>query len=211
MTQENYPSKLLSDAVSQFSKLPGIGERTALRLVLYLMRLGKDEALNFTSTLNSFFEHIKFCSVCHNISDSDTCSICSALKRDRSTICVIENIKDLMAIENTNQYNGLYHVLGGIISPMEGVGPNDLNIQSLIKRVENEKINEIILALSATMEGDTTNYYLYRKLKDYNIKISMIARGVAFGDELEYTNEVTLGRSIVNRVPFEYPESENTK
>jgi recombination protein RecR len=136
MTQDNYSSKLLADAVSQFSKLPGIGERTALRLVLYLMRLGKEEALNFTRTLNSFFENIRFCSVCHNISDHDTCSICSAANRDRSTICVIENIKDLMAIENTNQYSGLYHVLGGIISPMEGIGPNDLNIQSLIKRVE---------------------------------------------------------------------------
>ncbi len=211
MTQANYPSKLLADAVSQFSKLPGIGERTALRLVLYLMRLGKEEAMSFTNDLNSFFEHIKFCSVCYNISDSDTCSICSALNRDRSTICVIENIKDLMAIESTHQYNGLYHVLGGIISPMEGIGPNDLNIQSLIGRVRDDKISEIILALSATMEGDTTNYYLYRKLKEYNIKISMIARGVAFGDELEYTNEVTLGRSIVNRVPFEYPDSQNEK
>ena len=145
MIQDNYSSKLLADAVSQFSKLPGIGERTALRLVLYLMRLGKEEALNFTRTLNSFFENIQFCSVCHNISDHATCSICSATNRDRSTICVIENIKDLMAIESTNQYSGLYHVLGGIISPMEGIGPNDLNIQSLIQRVEKEKISEIIL------------------------------------------------------------------
>lgn len=209
MTQANYPSKLLADAVSQFSKLPGIGERTALRLVLYLMRLGKEGAMSFTSALNSFFENIKICSVCYNISDTDTCSICSAKGRDRSTICVIENIKDLMAIENTQQYNGLYHVLGGIISPMEGIGPNDLNIQPLVERVKNNDIKEIILALSVTMEGDTTNYYLYRKLSDKNIKISMIARGIAFGDELEYTNEVTLGRSIINRVPFEYPVSRN--
>jgi len=207
MVQDNYPSKLLADAVSQFVKLPGIGERTALRLVLYLMRLGKEEALNFASSLSSFFEHVKFCSICHNISDSETCSICSAPKRDRSTICVIENIKDLIAIESTHQYNGLYHVLGGIISPMEGIGPNDLKIQSLIDRVKNEKTREVILALSVTMEGDTTNYYLYRKLKDFSLKISIIARGVAFGDELEYTNEITLGRSIVNRVPFEYPDS----
>ena len=175
------------------------------------MRLGREEALSFTTALNSFFEHIKFCSVCYNISDTDTCSICSAPGRDRSTICVIENIKDLMAIESTQQYNGLYHVLGGIISPMEGIGPNDLNIQALIDRVKNDQISEIILALSATMEGDTTNYYLYKKLKEFKIKISMIARGVAFGDELEYTNEVTLGRSIINRVPFEYHDSPSDK
>ena len=206
MTQDNYPSKLLADAVSQFAKLPGIGERTALRMVLYLMRSGKDEAFAFTNSLNSFFENIKSCSICHNISDTETCTICSGPKRDRSIICVIENIKDLMAIESTQQFNGLYHVLGGIISPMEGIGPNDLKISSLINRVKNEKISEIILALSATMEGDTTNYYLFRKLKDFDLKISTIARGVSFGDELEYTNEITLGRSIVNRVPFEHPD-----
>jgi recombination protein RecR len=208
MIQDNYSSKLLAEAVSQFAKLPGIGERTALRMVLYLMRLGKDEAFVFTGSLNSFFENIKYCSICHNISDTDICPICSEPKRDRTTICVIENIKDLMAIESTRQYNGLYHVLGGIISPMEGIGPNDLKISSLIGRVKKEKTKEVILALSATMEGDTTNYYLYRKLKDFHLKISTIARGVAFGDELEYTNEITLGRSIVNRVPFEYPDAQ---
>lgn len=208
MTQGNYPSKLLADAVSQFAKLPGIGERTALRLVLYLMKLGKSEASDFTSALNSLFENIRYCSVCHNISDSDTCSICSGKHRDRSVICIIENVKDLMAIESTHQYNGLYHILGGIISPMEGIGPNDLNIKSLINRIETGEVIEIILALSATMEGDTTNYFLFRKLRDFDIKISMIARGVAFGDELEYTNEVTLGRSIINRVPFNYPDTE---
>lgn len=204
MIQDSYSSKLLGDAIAQFARLPGIGERSALRLVLHLMRLGKEEAFNFTKTLNFFFENVKFCKQCHNISDGDLCSVCASPKRNRDTICVVENIKDLLAIENTHQYNGLYHVLGGIISPMDGIGPDDLRIKSLLERVEAGKPDEIILALSATMEGDTTNYYLYKKLKDYQLKISMIARGVAFGDDLEYTNEITLGRSIINRVPFEH-------
>jgi recombination protein RecR len=203
MIQEEYPSKLLSKAVEQFAQLPGIGERTALRLVLFLLRSGKENVTNFSKSLQEFIDNIKFCKVCYNISDTDTCSICASPKRDRSLVCVVENIKDVMAIEKTQQFSGLYHVLGGIISPMEGIGPNDLEINSLIERVNSGTIQEVILALSATMEGDTTNFYLFRKLKPSGIKISVIARGVAFGDELEYTNEITLGRSILNRTPFE--------
>jgi recombination protein RecR len=205
MIRENYPSKLLTEAVEQFSRLPGIGERTALRLVLYLLRQGKEEALKFGQALNRFIENIRFCDICHNISDTEICSICASKNRDRSMICVVENIKDVMAIENTHQYNGLYHVLGGIISPIEGIGPNDLEIESLAERADKADIVEIILALSATMEGDTTNFYIYRKLKGFGKKISIIARGVSFGDELEFTNEVTLGRSIINRTLFENP------
>jgi recombination protein RecR len=200
--QEEYPSKLLAQAVEQFSRLPGIGERTALRLVLFLLRSGKENALEFSKTIEAFIENIQFCKECHNISDQDICPICAAPNRDGSTICVVENIKDVMAIEHTQQYKGLYHVLGGIISPMEGVGPSDLEIDSLIDRVQNNTIKEVVLALSATIEGDTTNYYLYKKLKNTGVHVSVIARGVAFGDELEYTNELTLGRSIVNRIPF---------
>lgn len=203
MIQEEYPSKLLSKVVGQFAQLPGIGERTALRLVLFLLRSGKDTALDFSQSIHDFIENIKFCKVCYNISDTETCSICSSPKRDNSLVCVVENIKDVMAIENTQQYSGLYHVLGGIISPMEGIGPNDLEINSLTERVKTGQIKEIVLALSATMEGDTTNYYLFKKLKNSAVKVSVIARGVSFGDDLEYTNEVTLGRSIINRTPFE--------
>ena len=162
MPSENYPSRLLSEAVEQFSRLPGIGERTALRLVLFLLRLNKNEALNFGNTINEFVENIKFCKVCHNLSDIETCSICSSKKRDRQIICVVENVKDVMTIENTHQYNGLYHVLGGLISPIEGIAPKDLQIDSLKGRVGSENINEVILALSATMEGDTTNFYRYK-------------------------------------------------
>jgi recombination protein RecR len=189
MVRETYPSRLLTEAVEQLSRFPGIGERTALRLALFLLREGKEEALKFSQTIGKFIENIKFCEICHNISDSNTCSICASKNRDRSLICVVENIKDVMAIENTHQYNGLYHVLGGIISPIEGIGPNDLEIESLIERAQNEEAKEIILALSATMEGDTTNFYIYRKIKDMKKKISIIARGVSFGDELEYTDE----------------------
>jgi recombination protein RecR len=205
MIKENYPSKLLAEAIEQFSRLPGIGERTALRLVLFLLRQGKEEALKFSQTIEKFISNIHFCNTCHNISDSETCSICNSVKRDRSLICVVENIKDVMAIEQTQQYNGLYHVLGGIISPMEGIGPDNLEIASLVERVSSGDIAEIILALSATMEGDTTNFYIYRKINPFKIKVSIIARGVSFGDELEYTNELTLGRSIINRTPFESP------
>jgi recombination protein RecR len=209
MQTTNYASKLLSEAVEQFSKLPGIGERTALRLALFLLRQNKEDALSFGKTINRFIENIKYCTVCHNLSDSDTCSVCASSNRDRSLICVVENTKDVMSIENTHQYKGLYHVLGGIISPMDGIGPNDLQIESLVERVRHDNIGEIILALSATIEGDTTNFYLYRKLKEFNIKITTIARGVSFGDELEYTDEITLGRSIVNRTLFENPLSGN--
>jgi recombination protein RecR len=203
MIKENYPSKLLSEAVEQFTRLPGIGERTALRLALFLLRLKKEEALNFGIAINNFIEHIKLCKICHNLSDDDICPVCTARNRDQSIICIVENVKDVMSIENTHQFYGLYHVLGGIISPMEGIGPNDLSIEGLIERVKDGNVKEVIMALSATMEGDTTNYYIYRKLKNLNVKISIIARGVSFGDELEYTDEITLGRSIKNRTPFE--------
>jgi len=207
MIKENYPSKLLTEAVEQFKKLPGIGERTALRLALFLLRQKKEEALNFGSVIINYIENIKFCKTCHNLSDEEICPICSSPKRDKNTICIVENIKDVMSVENTQQYNGLYHVLGGIISPMEGIGPSDISIDSLIKRVSENEAKEIILALSATMEGDTTNYYIFRKLKSYPVKITAIARGVSFGDEIEYTDEITLGRSILNRTPFESPVS----
>jgi recombination protein RecR len=203
MIKENYPSKLLSEAVEQFTRLPGIGERTALRLALFLLRRKKEEALNFGLAINNFIENIKYCKVCHNISDEDLCPICSAKNRDQLIICVVENVKDVMSVENTNQFNGLYHVLGGIISPMEGIGPNDIAIESLIERVKENAVKEVIMALSATMEGDTTNYYIFRKLKNMDVKITVLARGVSFGDELEYTDEITLGRSILNRTPFE--------
>jgi recombination protein RecR len=205
MIKENYPSKLLADAVEQFKRLPGIGERTALRLALFLLRHKKEEALNFGVVINNFIENIKYCKTCHNLSDEEVCPICASGRRDRSMICVVENVRDVMSVENTQQYNGMYHVLGGIISPMEGIGPSDIAIESLIKRVSENEASEIILALSATMEGDTTNYYIYRKLKNFPVKISIIARGVSFGDELEYTDEITLGRSIMNRTPFENP------
>lgn len=205
MIKENYPSKLLADAVEQFKRLPGVGERTALRLALFLLRHKKEDALDFGLKINHFIENIKYCKVCHNISDEEICPICSSGKRDRSIICIVENIRDVMLIENTQQYNGMYHVLGGIISPIEGIGPSDLAIESLIERVSSNEASEIILALSATMEGDTTNYYIYRKLKDFSVKLSIIARGVSFGDELEYTDEITLGKSILNRTPFESP------
>ncbi|MBN1950468.1 MAG: recombination protein RecR [Bacteroidales bacterium] len=201
--QEKYPSKLLHNVVRQFAQLPGIGERTALRLVLHLLRSGKENTLEFSSSIQEFIEGIRFCSVCYNISDTEVCPICSSGNRDRTLVCVVENVKDVMAIENTQQYKGLYHVLGGLISPMEGLGPNDLQIIPLIQRIKEDEVREVILALSATMEGDTTNYYLYRKLNEFPVKISMIARGVSFGDEIEYTNELTLGKSILNRTPFD--------
>ncbi len=198
----SYPSELLAAAVEQFAGLPGIGERTALRLVLFLLKQEKSAAIKFTDTIKKFLEEVKFCKTCHNISDSEECSICRSANRDQSTICVVENIKDIMSIEQTQQFNGLYHVLGGCISPMEGIGPQDLNINSLIERVEKGTTKEIILALSTTMEGDTTNYFIFKKLKNFDIKISVIARGISIGNELEYTDEVTLGRSIINRQPF---------
>ena len=204
MTQQQYPSELLEQAVAQFSKLPGVGRKTALRLVLHLLRQDTDEVLQFTETIARMRQEVKHCSVCHNISDSDVCPICSDPRRDTTTICVVENIQDVMAVENTQQYQGLYHVLGGVISPMDGVGPADLEIESLVERVRQGGVKEVILALSSTMEGDTTNFYIFRKLAPYTeVKLTIIARGISVGDELEYTDEVTLGRSILNRTLFE--------
>ena len=203
MNIDKYPSRLLENAVNEFAKLPGIGRKSALRLVLHLLRQEKESVTNFGNSLIQLRNEIKHCKVCHNISDTDICQICSNPSRNNSVICVVENIRDVLSVENTQQFNGLYHVLGGIISPMDGIGPAELEIDSLIKRVEKGEIIEIIMALSTTMEGDTTNFYIYRKLKDKEIKISTLARGVSIGDELEYTDEVTLGRSLTNRVPYE--------
>ena len=188
----------------QFSRLPGIGRKTALRLVLHLLRQNQEDVDQLATALTTMRREVKRCRVCHNISDQDVCPVCSDPRRDRSTVCVVENIRDVMAIENTQQYHGLYHVLGGVISPMDGIGPSDLEIQSLVDRVGEGGVQEIILALSPTMEGDTTNYYLFRKLASFtDLRITVIARGVSVGDELEYTDEVTLGRSILNRTLFE--------
>lgn len=204
MTQQQYPSELLEKAVQEFSKLPGIGRKTALRLVLNLLRREEDEVLQFTETIARMRQEVKHCSVCHNISDSEVCPICSDPRRDTTIICVVENIQDVMAVENTQQYQGLYHVLGGVISPMDGVGPADLEIESLVERVRQGGVKEVILALSSTMEGDTTNFYIFRKLAPFTeVKLTIIARGISVGDELEYTDEVTLGRSILNRTLFE--------
>ncbi len=201
----NYPSKLLEDAINEFARLPGIGNKTALRLVLHLLRQGPEEAEAFGNAVIRLRKEIKQCKICHNLSDAEICHICADQKRDGRIICVVENIRDVMSIENTHQFNGMYHVLNGIISPMEGVGPGDLTITSLEQRVTNEEnqILEIILALPTTMEGDTTNFYIYRKLKHNKVRISTIARGVAIGDDLEYADEITLGRSILNRTDFE--------
>ena len=201
--EQQYPSVLLEKAVSEFSKLPGIGRKTALRLVLHLLRQSNSDVEQFATAIAKVKQEVKYCRVCHNISDEDVCPICSDPRRDTSLICVVENIQDVMAVENTQQFRGLYHVLGGIISPMDGIGPDQLEIQSLVQRVEQGGVSEVILALSSTMEGDTTNFYISRKLAPLDVKLSVIARGISVGDELEYTDEVTLGRSIVNRTPFE--------
>lgn len=199
----NFSSKLLEDAVSEFAKLPGVGQKTALRLVLHLLNKEQEEVANFGNAIIRLRQEIKHCNVCHNISDHQVCEICTAPKRDKEIICVVEDTRDVMAIENTGQYFGVYHVLGGLISPMDGVGPSDLFIDSLVQRVSTTPVKEVILALSATMEGDTTLFYLYKRLKDFQIPITTIARGIAFGGELEYADEITLGRSIVTRVPYE--------
>ncbi len=201
MNQE-YPSTLFERAVSEFSKLPGIGRKTATRLVLHMLRRKEDEVAAFSDALVRLKREVKYCSECHSISDDEICPICANPLRDHSVICVVENIQDVMAVENTMQYRGVYHVLGGVISPMDGISPSDLHIESLIDRVATGEVKEIILALSSTMEGDTTNFYIYRKLMQYNVKLSVIARGISVGDELEYADEITLGRSIVNRTPF---------
>lgn len=200
---EQYPSVLLERAVGEFSKLPGIGRKTALRLVLHLLRQPESGVDGFADAVLHVRKDIKYCRVCHNISDTEVCPICSDVRRDAATVCVVENIQDVMAVENTQTYHGLYHVLGGIISPMDGVGPADLEINSLVERVAKGDIREVILALSSTMEGDTTNFYISRLLKPYHVEVSVIARGISVGNELEYTDEVTLGRSIVNRTPID--------
>lgn len=199
----DFSSKLLERAVSEMSQLPGIGKRTALRLVLHMLRQPKEQTLALSHALESMRNEVKFCKSCHNISDNDLCEICSNVNRKEDVICVVEDVRDVMAIENTSSFKGLYHVLGGIISPMDGIGPHDLNIDSLVSKVKEGEIKELIFALSSTMEGDTTNFYIYKQIKDCNVLTSTIARGISVGDELEYADEITLGRSIVNRIPFE--------
>lgn len=198
-----FSSKLLERAVNEMSQLPGIGKRTALRLVLHMLKQPKEQTLALSEALQSMRNDIKFCKSCHNISDVEVCDICSNPNRNNTIICVVEDVRDVMAIENTSSFKGLYHVLGGKISPMDGVGPHDLNIESLVEKVKLGQIKELIFALSSTMEGDTTNFYIYRKIQDYQVVTSTIARGISVGDELEYADEITLGRSIINRIPFE--------
>jgi len=205
MSFTGYPSKLLENAVSEFASLPGIGRKTAFRLVMSLLKRNSEEVKKFGESLIRLHEEIHYCKVCHNISDTEICNICSDKNRETSMICVVENIQDVMAIENTRQFRGLYHVLGGIISPIDGVGPADLKIDSLEDKVRKGNVKEVIFALSTTMEGDTTNYYLFKRLSKYDVRLSTLARGVAIGDELEYTDEITLGRSIINRTPFTSP------
>lgn len=200
---EQYPSKLIEDAVNAMSSLPGVGKRTALRLVLNLLKRDVHEVENFSAAFTRLRNEIHYCPQCHNIANADLCTVCADNSRDKTIICVVESIRDVMAIENTRTFRGLYHLLGGIISPMDGVGPADLNIETLVARVSNGTVSEVILALSATMEGDTTNFYLFKKLGGFAIKVTTIARGVPVGDELEFTDEVTLGRSIANRVMYE--------
>ena len=203
MSFTEFPSRLLEDAVNEFASLPGVGRKTAFRLVMNLLRRDSEEVKRFGESIIRLHGEIHYCKICNNISDTEICSICSDTKRDKSVICVVENIQDVMALENTRQFRGMYHVLGGIISPINGIGPSDLKIESLEEKICAGGINEIIFALSTTMEGDTTNYYLYRKLSKYGIAISTLARGVAIGDELEYTDEITLGRAINNRNPYQ--------
>lgn len=198
-----FSSKLLEAAVNEMAQLPGIGKRTALRLVLHLLKQPKEQTVFLSNALTSFREEIKFCESCHTISDIAICEICSNSKRNHQLICVVEDVRDVMAIENTGQYRGIYHVLGGKISPMDGIGPSQLKINSLVEKVNSGKVEELIFALSSTMEGDTTNFYIYKQIKDSNIVTSTIARGISVGDELEYADEVTLGRSILQRIPFE--------
>ena len=199
----NFSSKLIEDAVNEFSKLPGVGKRTALRFILHLMKQSPTEVIQFGNSLIRLRTELRYCNNCYNVADKLLCEICASPHRDQSTVCVVEDIRDVMAIENTQQYRGIYHVLGGIISPMNGIGPGDLNIEPLVKKAAIGEVKEIIMALSTTMEGDTTNFYIYKRLKEFNLTISTIARGIAIGDELEYADEVTLGRSIINRTPYE--------
>ena len=205
----NFSSKLLENAVQEIAQLPGIGRRTALRLALYLLKQPKDQTLALSKSLNNLREFVMFCESCHNLSDQKLCEICSNLKRNKKILCVVEDIRDVMAIENTGQFQGIYHVLGGIISPMDGIGPKDLKIDSLVEKVKIGEVEEIIFALSATMEADTTNFYIYKLIQPYSVKTSTIARGIPVGDELEYTDEVTLGRSILARIPFKSSMTKN--
>lgn len=201
--EQEFASSLLENAVSEFAKLPGIGRKTALRLVLYLLRQNESASISFGEAIIKLRKEIKYCNRCHNISESEVCPICSNSARDTGVICVVENVKDVMSIENTHQHRGLYHVLGGLISPMDGVGPQDIEIESLVERVKAGDVKEVILALSATMEGDTTNFYIFRKLAVFpEVKITMLARGMSVGNDIEYTDELTLGRSILNRTLF---------
>ena len=199
----DYPSKLVEEAVEQFSKLPGLGKKTALRFVLNILKMNKQEVSNFGNAFINLRNNINYCSNCHSISDLEICDICKNINRDDSIICVVEDIRDVMAIEKTNQFKGKYHVLGGVISPIDAIGPSDLNISSLLDKIEKTNVKELIMALSSTMEGDTTNFYIFKKIKNKNIKMSVIARGISVGDELEYADEVTLGRSILNRTLYE--------
>jgi len=199
----SYSSKLVENTVNELSRLPGIGKKTALRLALHLLKKEPHISESIGSAIIKMRSEIVFCKKCHNISDAELCEICVNPKRDENILCVVEDVRDVMAIENTGQYNGLYHILGGIISPIDGIGPNDLNIDSLVSRVKEEAITEVIMALSTTIEGDTTNFYIYKKLKDFELAVSTIARGISVGDELEYADEVTLGRSLLNRTPYE--------
>jgi len=198
-----FSSKSLDVAVNEISKLPGIGRRSALRLALYLLKQPKDFSFDLAKAINDLRENIIYCNKCYNISDKDLCQICSNPKRNQGLVCVVQDIRDVMAIESTSQYNGLYHVLGGLISPMDGIGPSELNINPLVEKINSGKIEEVIFALSSTMEADTTNFYIYKKIESLKIKITTISRGISVGDELEYTDEVTLGRSILSRIPFE--------
>lgn len=198
-----FSSKLLERAVNEMAQLPGIGKRTALRLVLHMLRQPKEQTLALSEALQTMRKDVKFCKSCHNISDVELCEICSNSNRNEAIICVVEDIRDVMAIENTSSFRGLYHVLGGKISPMDGIGPHELNIETLVNKVKEGKVTELIFALSSTMEGDTTNFYIFKRIKEYNVTTSTIARGISVGDELEYADEITLGRSIINRIPFE--------
>lgn len=201
--EQQYPSRLFERAVDELSSLPGVGRKTALRLALFLLRQDEDKVRRFVEAVGTMRKETKRCTVCHNISDTDVCPLCADQRRDKSTVCVVENVQDVMAIENTQQYHGLYHVLGGVISPMDGTGPCDIEIDSLVERVAAGGVKEVILALSSTMEGDTTNFYIFRKLGGYDVRVTVIARGISVGGELEYTDEVTLGRAVLNRTPFD--------
>jgi recombination protein RecR len=204
MNTSQYPSVLLENAVNEFARLPGIGRKTAMRLALFVLKEDKSDVLRFADAIKTLREEIHYCKSCFNISDSDVCDICASNKRDHSLVCVVESVRDVMAIENTQQFKGIYHVLGGVISPMDGIGPDDLTIHPLVEKIKAGEVKEVVFALSATMEGDTTNFFIYRKISEFGLRVTTIARGVAIGDELEYADEITLGRSLVNRLPFEH-------